>query len=169
MAELIAFYSRAGENHVDGDTKYLDIGNTKIAAEMLQKLTGADVIEIVPEKAYSSNYKECVAEAVRDWKSNARPSITGCPDTIGEYDTIYLGYPNYCGTMPMCVFTFLEKYDFSGKIIRPFCTNEGSGLGRSLEDIKKICPKADVREGLSIKGSTVKSSEAAIKEWLQDK
>ena len=109
MAELIAFYSRAGENHVDGETKYLETGNTKIAAGIIQKITGADMVEIVPEKAYSPVYKECVAEAVKDWKNNARPAIAGCPETIEKYDTIYLGYPNYCGTMPMCFLLFWKN------------------------------------------------------------
>ena len=169
MAELIAFYSRAGENHVDGETKYLETGNTKIAAGIIQKITGADMVEIVPEKAYSPVYKECVAEAVKDWKNNARPAIAGCPETIEKYDTIYLGYPNYCGTMPMCVFTFLEKYDLTGKTIRPFCTNEGNGMGQSEEDIRKICPGAYVGSGLSIKGSTAADAGPDIKEWLQEK
>ena len=75
MKELIVFFSRAGENHVDGMTKYIETGNTKVAARMLREITGADMTEIIPEKPYSENYKECVAEAVRDWKKDARPKI----------------------------------------------------------------------------------------------
>jgi len=75
---------------------------------------------------------------------NARPELTNTVENMESYDVIYLGYPNWWGTMPMAVFTFLESYDFSGKTIIPFCTHEGSGIGNSERDIKKLCPKAKV-------------------------
>ena len=84
-----------------------------------------------------------------------------------KYDTIYLAYPNYCGTMPMVLFTFLEEYDFSGKVIRPICTNEGSGLGKSVEDIRRLCPDSEVRNGLSITGSEVSEAYEKLKKWLE--
>lgn len=108
MAELIAFYSRAGENHVDGETKYLETGNTKIAAGIIQKITGADMVEIVPEKAYSPVYKECVAEAVKDWKNNARPAIAGCPETIENTIQFILDIPIIAAPCP-CVFLLFWK------------------------------------------------------------
>ncbi len=167
MKELIVFFSRAGENHVDGMTKYIETGNTKVAARMLREITGADMTEIIPEKPYSENYKECVAEAVRDWKKDARPKIMTDITDISGYGAVYLGYPNYCGTMPMFVCTFLEGHDFSGKIIRPFCTNEGSGLGSSVEKIRELCPGAEVEEGLSLKGTDVAKAGETIKEWVR--
>ena len=88
------------------------------------------------------------------------------PDSIDGYDTIVLAYPNYWGTMPMAVFTFLEHYDFSGKTILPLCTNEGSGMGGSERDIKRTCPGAVVKSGLAITGSTAANSREAIKRWL---
>lgn len=163
---LIAFFSRAGENYFGGQFRFVEVGNTKIAAEKLQSLTGADLFEIQMETPYSDNYKECVKEAKQHFDENARPGLVSFPDSIEEYEQIFLGYPNYCGTIPMPVFTFLEHFDFTGKKIRPFCTNEGSGMGRSVGDIKKLCPTADVESGISLNGSTVDSCDETLKKWL---
>lgn len=163
---LIAFFSRAGENYFGGQFRFIEVGNTKIAAEKLQSLTGADLFEIQMETPYSDNYKECVKEAKQHFDENARPGLVSFPDSIEEYEQIFLGYPNYCGTIPMPVFTFLEHFDFTGKKILPFCTNEGSGMGRSVGDIKKLCPTADVESGISLNGSTVNSCDETLKKWL---
>jgi len=88
-------------------------------------------------------------------------------DDIASYDVIYLGYPNRWGTMPMAIFTFLESYDFSGKTIVPYCTHEGSGLGSSKRDIKKLCPTAKVMSGLTIKGSNVGRADNELANWLK--
>ncbi|MGN0144733.1 MAG: flavodoxin [Clostridium sp.] len=167
MAHLIAFFSRKDENYVNGMIKDLEIGNTEIAAGMIQKLIGGDLFKIEQVHEYSKNYNDCIHEAMNDQKENARPELKHYLDNIDEYDTIYLGYPNYWGTMPMAVFTFLEKYDFTGKTIRPFCTHEGSGMGRSIKDIKTICPDAEVEKELAIYGGSVVNSEKEIKKWLK--
>ncbi|MBP3869032.1 MAG: flavodoxin, partial [Solobacterium sp.] len=96
----------------------------------------------------------------------ARPELVSMPESLDAYDTIILAYPNYWGTMPMAVFTFLEAYDFSGKTILPLCTNEGSGMGNSERDIKATCPGATVKNGLSITGSRAAKSEPDLKRWL---
>ena len=96
----------------------------------------------------------------------ARPELVSTPESIDEYDNVVLAYPNYWGTMPMAVFTFLEAFDFSGKTILPLCTNEGSGMGGSERDIKKACPGADVKKGLSITGSQAAESRANVEMWL---
>ena len=88
------------------------------------------------------------------------------PDSIDGYDTIVLAYPNYWGTMPMAVFTFLENFDFSGKTILPLCTNEGSGMGGSERDIKRSCPGATVKSGLAITGSSAANAKSAVQRWL---
>lgn len=153
MKTLIAFFSRADENYVSGALKMLEVGNTEIVADMIQKETGADVFRIDPVVKYAVDYNACIAEAKEDQRRDARPELSQYLDSIDEYDTIYLGYPNYWGTMPMAVFTFLEKYDFSGKTIKPFCTHEGSGMGRSESDIRKLCSSAKVEKGLAIHGT----------------
>ena len=164
--KLIAFYSRADENYVNGQIKMLETGNTEIAAGMIAEMTGADLFKIEQEVPYARDYNECIAQAQDDQRRNARPELTSYPDSIDGYDIIYLGYPNYWSTMPMAVFTFLEHFDFCGKIIKPFCTHEGSGLGRSMDDIRKICPDADVREGLAIHGAGVDRAMDDIENWL---
>lgn len=163
---LVAFYSRRDENYLHGQLQYLEIGNTEIAAEMIEKLTGADVFKIEQKIPYAKSYKDCIEEAKLDKENNARPKIKNILESIDQYDEIYLGYPNYWGTMPMAVFTFLESFDFSNKVIKPFCTHEGSGLGNSVKDIKKVCPLANVKDGLAIFGGEVNDSQNVIKNWI---
>lgn len=163
---LIAFYSRADENYVSGTLKMLPIGNTELEAGMIRECTGADLFKIEQEKPYSAQYNECTEEAKTDRQTNARPALKRYPASIAEYDVIYLGFPNYWSTMPMAVFTFLEHFDFSGKVIKPFCTHEGSGMGNSIADIKRLCPKAVVESGLAIYGSRVSRAKADIERWI---
>ncbi|MGN0173696.1 MAG: flavodoxin [Acutalibacteraceae bacterium] len=164
--KLIAFYSRADENYISGLLKTLEVGNTEVAANIIAELTDADSFKIEQVQAYSKGYNECIAEAQEDQKQNVRPKLKSYPESISDYEVIYLGFPNYWGTMPMAVFTFLEHFDFSGKIIKPFCTHEGSGLGGSIDDIKKLCPNAKVEKGLAIRGSSVQNSKTSIEKWL---
>lgn len=164
--QLVVFYSRADENYVNGLIKPLEVGNTEVAAGMIQELTGADSFKIQQQKPYASNYNECIAQAQADQRQNARPELKSYPKTLDGYDVIYLGYPNYWSTMPMAVFTFLEHFDFSGKTIKPFCTHEGSGMGSSVSDIKKLCPSATVEKGLAIHGGSVGQSKKEIEKWI---
>lgn len=168
--ELIAFYSRADENYVSGTLKKLDIGNTEVAAGIIHRLTGADMFKIQQKIPYSESYNECIAQAQQDQKNDARPELTAHPEDIERYDVIYLGFPNYWSTMPMAVFTFLEELEKSGKLkgktIRPFCTHEGSGMGVSERDIKRLCPDAVVENGLAIHGTNVEKSGKKIERWV---
>ena len=164
--KLIAFYSRADENYVNGLIKELEVGNTEIAAGIIQELTGADLFKIEQVNPYSKSYNECIAQAQEDQRKNARPELKKYPESIDDYDVIYLGYPNYWSTMPMAVFTFLEHFDFSGKTIKPFCTHEGSGLRGSVKDIRKLCPKAKVEAGLAINGGSVSRARKDIENWI---
>lgn len=166
--KLIAFYSRADENYVNGLIKTLEIGNTEVAAGIIKELTGADWFKIEQLEPYARDYNECIAQAQADQCQNARPALKNRLETLDEYDVIYLGYPNYWSTMPMAVFTFLEHFDFSGKTIRPFCTHEGSGLGSSINDIKKLCPDAKVEKGIAIRGGSVKRSRKAMEKWIRE-
>lgn len=165
--KLIAFYSRADENYVNGLIKPLDVGNTEVAAGIIKELTGADLFKIEQLEPYAKDYNECIAQAQADQRHNARPKLKKWLETLDEYDVIYLGYPNYWNTMPMAVFTFLEHFDFSGKTIKPFCTHEGSGLGSSLNDIKKPCPAAKIEKGLAIHGGNVRRSRRDIEKWIE--
>ncbi len=165
---LIAYYSRAGNNYVNGDIVNLPVGNTEVAANMIQKLTGSDVFRIDTVEPYPEDYHETAEVAKEELRGNARPEITGHVDNMADYEVIYLGYPNWWGTMPMAVFTFLEAHDFAGKTIIPFCTHEGSGMGRSERDINKLCSKARVLKGLAIRGGSVQRAENDIANWLEN-
>ena len=166
--KLIAFYSRADENYVSGMLRNLTVGNTEVAAGILQELTDADLFKIEQVQPYAKGYNQCIAQAQEDQKRDARPELKAYPESIDAYDTIYLGFPNYWSTMPMAVFTFLEHYDFSGKTILPFCTHEGSGMGASEKDIRKLCPGAKAEKGLAIRGGSVKDAEPALDRWMRD-
>lgn len=166
MASLIAYFSRKDENYVNGMIRTLVVGNTEVAADMIHQLTGATLFKIEPIQEYAKSYNECIAQAQADQRRDARPELKQYPESLDAYDTVYLGFPNYWGSMPMAVYTFLEHFNFSGKTIRPFCTHEGSGMGKSEADIKRLCPGAAVEKGLAIHGGSVKSAGPAIQKWL---
>ena len=166
MKKLIAFYSRVDENYFGGAYRKIPVGNTEKVANMLAELTGADLFKIEQKVPYSANYQECIAQAKRDLQAKARPELVTLPENLDEYDEIYLGYPNYWGTMPMAVYTFLEHYDFTGKVIHPFCTHEGSGLSNTVKDVQKAAKGAEVKPGLAIYGSDADNAMAKLKGWV---
>ena len=159
MANLIVYYSRKGQNYWNGSIVDLAKGNTERVAEFVQKAVGGDLFEIDTVREYSKDYMTCTEEAKAELRANERPELKKYLDSIDQYDTIFVGYPNWWGTMPMCVYTFLEHYDLTGKKIVPFCTNEGSGMGSSERFIQKLCPDATVLEGISIHGAEVQSAD----------
>ena len=163
---LIVYFSHPGGNYVSGNIVNLLVGNTERAAKVIQKITRADIFRINTVRPYPTDYKETVALARNEQRVSARPALRDKCDNMETYDVVFLGYPNWCSTMPMAVWNFLESYDFSGKTIIPFCTHEGSGFGRSLEDIHKICPDATLGRGLSLLGTTIQDAEDDIRRWL---
>ena len=164
---LIVYYSRKGENYVNGSVRNLAKGNTEVVAEMIADLTGGDLFEIDTVKPYAADYTACTEEALAELKSNARPELKTYPDSLDGYDTIFVGYPNWWGTMPMAMFTLLEHFDLSGKRILPFCTNEGSGMGPSERELKKVCKGAKVENGLSIHGAEAANSRSKVEAWVR--
>ena len=166
---LIAYYSRKGQNYVSGAIKNLSKGNTEIVAEFIQKSVGGELFEIDTVKVYPVDYTECTNVAKVEIQQKARPELKRYLAGIDDYDKIFLGYPIWWAVPPMAVSTFLERYDFSGKKIFPFATHEGSGLGGSVNYIKKICPKAVVGDGLAIYGSEASQSVAQVERWLKGK
>ena len=163
---LIAFFSRADENYFGGAMRYVKVGNTEIVVNDMKEMINADTFKIEMKDPYSPVYMTCIDEAKKDLRAKARPELVSMPASIDECDTVVLAYPNYWGTMPMAVFTFLENFDFSGKTILPLCTNEGSGMGGSERDIKKTCPEANVKSGLSVTGSEAANAAGRVKKWL---
>ncbi len=151
---IVVYYSRTGENYSVGNIK---VGNTAKVAMEIAKQSGADLFEIKPVKAYPANYKECIEVARQEKEANARPQIAVAVEHFEQYSTVYLGYPNWWGDLPMIVYTFIESQDFAGKTVIPFVTHEGSGLSGTPQKLRQVLPKATVTEGLAISGSTAQN------------
>jgi flavodoxin len=168
MNSLIVYYSRTGSNYVNGAITNLTIGNTAVIAHKIKDLVGGNLFELKTVRPYPADYIETTKVSKIELKNNTRPELAEKLKDIDLYDTIYLGYPNWWGTMPMAVFTFLESHDFSGKTIIPFCTHEGSGMGHSETDIRKICDGAIVLPGIAIRGGLVSMADSIVKRWVED-
>lgn len=141
-------------------------GNTKEIAAQIYKLTGGDIFEIQRTEKYPDSYDAVLYVAKQEIHSNSKPVIKNIPASIEEYDTIFLGFPNWCNTFPAPILTFLSEFDFSGKKIIPFCTHGGGGIGKSVSNIINKCPNAEVLNAFSINGYAVQNSAMAIKKWL---
>ncbi|MDO4288564.1 MAG: flavodoxin [Eubacterium sp.] len=148
-AVLVAYFSR---------TQTTEAVAQEIAAQL-----DADIFEIVPQEPYPEDYNETVARFRRERDEEARPAVSGQVENMGDYDTIFVGYPIWGSTMPHVVRTFLEQYDFSGKKIIPFCTSGGSGLSGSVEVLKALCPDATLLEGRDLTGADA----GEISAWLE--
>lgn len=143
-------------------------GNTRVIANQIHEKVGGDIFEIVTVNPYPKDYDAVVDQAKQEQEDNYRPELATEVENMDSYDVVFIGYPNWWGTMPMPVFTFLEEYKFSGKTIIPFCTHEGSGLGRSVEDITELCPQSTILDGLAIRGSSVETAQDDVSEWLRE-
>lgn len=143
-------------------------GNTRRLAACIQRLTGADRAEIRPLTPYPQEYDAVVDLAKQEQRRNARPPIAALQPDPAAYDTLFLGYPSWWGTFPMPVATFLETCPMGGKTLVPFCTHEGSRLGRSEQDLRRLCPQARLLRGFEVRGSRVDGAEPAVKAWLTD-
>lgn len=164
---LVVYYSRKGENFMPGGIQVLEKGHTERAAEYIAAALDADLFEIETMRPYAANYRACCMEAADETRTGARPEIRGYVSDISGYDTIFVCYPCWCGTAPMCIFTFLERYDLTGKRIAPLCTNEGSGLANSERDIAASCPGASLLPGLSVRGHQVVQLQKEIENWAK--
>ncbi len=165
---LIAFYSRRGQNWVDGSIRNLPKGNNEVIVEKIKALLPeADVFRIDTVKKYSEDYMVCIEEAKQELRAKARPELTAKVENMDQYDTIILGYPNWWGIPPMAVFTFLESYNFAGKKIVPFCSHEGSGLGGSIRQIKMAVPDANLTAGVAIHGAAASHCDREVNLILQ--
>jgi flavodoxin len=141
-------------------------GNTRVIAHQIHENIGGDIFEIVSVDPYPSDYDEVVEQARKELNKEYRPRLKTKVENMDSYNVVFVGYPCWWGTIPMPVATFLSEYDFSGKTIVPFCTHEGSSLGRSVMDIKKLCPQSTILDGLAVRGSDVKNVQNEVSEWL---
>lgn len=116
----------------------------------------------------AKDYQTCCDEVKEEQINNERPELVNYLESIDDYDVIYIGSPIYWGTMPQPMFTQLEKLNSEGKIVKPFTTHEGSGLGNVVSDLKKICVGADIKDALAIKGTNVKNLKEIVEEWCKN-
>lgn len=165
---LVAYFSLAGEQYGVG---VIEEGNTSIIAHMIAEQTGADLFEIEAVNPYPTSHSELLDVSRQEMADNARPEIAGTVENMEDYDTIFIGYPNWWGDMPLIVYHFLESYDLSGKTIVPFCTHGGSGLSgteRTIEDITG----GTMMDGFAIVGTTAQNdrdtARSEVTEWLKE-
>ncbi len=164
---IIIYYSRKGQNYVNGHIKNLSKGNTEICAEFIQKAVGGDLFEVDTVKPYSEDYMTCTKEAREELKNNARPELKEMLSDISQYDNVFICGPCWCGTYPCAIFTQLEALDFSGKNVFPLMTHEGSGLSGAPAALKKYCKGAKVGKGLAIHGADASHSEEEVASWAK--
>lgn len=142
-------------------------GNTRVLAKQMAELVGADLFELVPAEPYTRNRDEIEEVSEREIREGYQPKLAAMPENLEQYDVIYVGSPCWFATIAPPVASFLATADLEGKVVAPFMTHEGSRMGRSIADIKRLAPKARVTEGLPVYGSRVEQAEAEIKAWLK--
>lgn len=125
-------------------------GNSKKIAKAISEKIEADIFEIKTVKNYPETYLACVAYAGAERLKKERPKLEKYLESIEEYETIILVFPNWWNGLPTAVFHFLESYDFSGKRILPVCTHGGGGIGKSEQHIRETCPSAEILKGEAI-------------------
>lgn len=176
---LVVYFSMPETDKPDNMTREEDnstvvingkvLGNTQYVAQLIQELTGADIFRILPQKAYPTDHRTLVDLAEKEQEREARPAIAGKIENLAAYDTIFLGYPNWWGDMPMILYTFLEQNDLSGKTIIPFCTHGGSGFSRTIWTIQDKQPGATViRDGYSLSRNRMERAPSGVAAWLKE-
>ena len=164
---LLAYFSRAGENYYYGDTRVLEVGNTEVVAGMISAAVTVDVFRIEAAEPYPDSYRATVERNVREQNDEARPAITGTLPDVEAYDTVLLGSGIWNVRPPMIMRTFVESVDLSGKTILPFVTYAVSGLGRTVEDYTRLCPRSTIGEGLAVRGEEARGARAEVEAWLR--
>ncbi len=163
MKSLVVYFSRAGENSVNGKIEVIEKGYTEIVAEKIAANTGADVFKIEPVEPYPYNYAECVRRA----KDEGFVDYKNMDFKIDEYDTVFIGFPNWWRSYPRIVATFIKNQNFIGKTVIPFCTNEEGEFGYALSELQTSCKGAVVKTGLAVRGYDAATCDEAVKDWLK--
>ena len=163
---LVVFFSHAGDNYAVGN---IEVGNTKIVADYISEIAGADQFEIVTHKYDGMAYTPLINLAQEEARKGELPPYEGEIADLSQYDTVFIGGPVWWGTYPQVMFTFFKKHenDLKGKTVIPFTTHEGSGLANCVEDVKESFPGANVTKGFSIYGHDVRSGKNKVEKWLK--
>ena len=164
---LVAYFSRAGENYYYGGRTTLAVGNTEVLAEMISSAVAVDVYRIDAADPYPDSYDATVERNVREQNTEARPSIAGDLPAVSAYDTVLLGSGIWNVRPPMIMSTFVEGVDLSGKTIFPFVTYAVSGLGSTIDDYTRLCPRSTISEGLAVRGEEVADARGDVEAWLR--
>lgn len=141
-------------------------GNTGAVARMISEAAKADLFSIRTVQKYPDNYDDTLDQAQDEQSQDTRPELETELESLDAYQTIFLGFPNWWGDMPMAVYSFLDDYDLSGKTIIPFVTSGGSGFSSTISEIESAEPEADVLEGLSLSSSEASDAEEVVEDWL---
>lgn len=168
MKTLVIYYSRKGENYLNGSIKSIDKGNTETVAEFIGNAAGADLFKLETVKEYDKSYMKCIEEAKDELRANARPELKDYLKSVSEYDNIVVAGPCWWGTFPMAVISQLEKLDFGGKKVFPVMTHEGSGLAGAPAVLKKYCKGASIGAGLAVHGAQAAKSESTVIKWVKE-
>ena len=164
---LVAYFSRADENYNVGT---IDKGNTQIIAEYIASEVGADSFHIETVTPYPADYDDCCDVAKKELADKARPEIKGGVENMEQYEIVFLGYPIWWGDMPMSVYTFMDSYDFSDKVVIPFNTHEGSGESGTHSAIGSYLPNTQVLDDMAIQGQTAQEfssdTQQSVRDWL---
>ena len=143
-------------------------GNTGVVADMIAQATGADLFSIRTVEQYPDTYDATIDQGQQEQSDGARPELATHLENLDSYDTIFLGFPNWWGDMPMAVYTFLDEVDLSGKTVIPFITSGGSGFSNTISTIQQMEPQATVQEGLSIGASSATGAQQQVESWLSE-
>lgn len=141
-------------------------GNTETIANMIAEQTGGDLFHIETVETYPDDHMELIEVAQEEQDENARPELQGTVENMDQYDTVFIGFPNWWADMPMGVYTFLESYDWNGKTVIPFCTHGGSGLSNTESSIADICTGAELLDGLAVSDTNIDGAGSDVQEWV---
>jgi len=161
---IVIFFSHAGDNYSVGN---IEVGNTKIVADYISEIAGADQFEIVTHKYDGMAYTPLINLAKEEANNGELPPYEGDAPDLSQYDTVFIGGPVWWGTYPQVMFTLFHDINLDGKTVVPFTTHEGSGLASCVSDVKREFPKAKVIQGFSIYGHEVRTSKAKVEKWLK--
>ena len=166
MNILIAYFSRTGENSVNGEMEYISKGFTEIVAEKIAKITGGELYKLLPVEPYPASYEECVARSRKEDQENLKVPFQNPKENLDKYDVIYLGFPCWWRTYPRIIATCINEYSVVGKIIYPFATNEEGALGLAELELKGAAKGAIIKNGFACKGSEVNNIDAKLEAWI---
>lgn len=162
----VVYFSHNGETLLDGRHQQVSFGNTEVVAKIIAEKVTGKLVQIMPNEPYPVDYQAVLDRAEHEMKQTVLPEIVPIKHDFHADGKIFLGFPIWWNTLPMAVKTFLKQVNFDGKKVYPFCTHEGSGFGKSRQELQQLLPKADIQKGLAVRGFRVTCAQCAVNNWL---